>query len=324
MLDMDALAAFVRSHVEPQALDIEQARRVILEHLSQLPPEEYMRSEESGGLIDLVRQRLYGNPVVSPWTGIEIKPDMNEAKADLVAREALQSLHARGVIVAVRVAFVNTNDEVRFSYNIPRRGGSSIDIIFFRPVVQFAYRLATEYRGETFRLASAGLYLTGLNQAYLPTRARRCLEESIRAFQYGLYLSATMNAGAASESMWLHLARQVEKVTPGDALTRALNARYMNIATVIDSTWQALQSHCADKLGTLFSGGGERDAFKQHADRLREHRNYAMHSGEADEEEPRFTYNETGMLLLDAADYFRALTELLAIFTPDSGADKTP
>ncbi|HZC08389.1 MAG TPA: hypothetical protein VE338_22345, partial [Ktedonobacterales bacterium] len=54
----------------------------------------------------------------------------------------------------------------------------------------------------------------------------------------------------------------------------------------------------------------ERTIFKQHADRLRDRRNYAVHSDDADVDEPLFTYNETGMLLLDAADYFNTLARL--------------
>jgi hypothetical protein len=64
-------------------------------------------------------------------------------------------------------------------------------------------------------------------------------------------------------------------------------------------------------LKQVFPTGGDWKAFKEHADRLLERYNYAIHSEDADEDEPLFTYNETGMLLLDFASYFNPLTRLV-------------
>jgi hypothetical protein len=79
---------------------------------------------------------------------------------------------------------------------------------------------------------------------------------------------------------------------------------------VIDATWNALSKHRGDQLKEVFANKGERTLFKAQADRLRDLRNYAIHDEDADEDEPLFRFNETGMLLLDAAKYFSQLVSL--------------
>jgi hypothetical protein len=70
----------------------------------------------------------------------------------------------------------------------------------------------------------------------------------------------------------------------------------------------------AIQLKEVFANKGERTLFKAQADRLRDLRNYAIHDEDADEDadedEPLFRFNETGMLLLDAAKYFSQLVSL--------------
>ena len=83
------------------------------------------------------------------------------------------------------------------------------------------------------------------------------------------------------------------------------------IGRVIEPTWQALLSHHSLLLRSVFDHNGERDKFRLYADRLRERRNYAMHNKTASIDEPWFTYEETGLLLLYAVEYFNQFAELI-------------
>src|SRR5439155_24690634 len=146
---------------------------------------------------------------------------------------------------------------------------------------------------------------------HLPSRVIRCLKECGDAFRHGLYLSATMTVGAASESLWMELGRLVcnKKVSGTTKLAEELNNPMPNIGRVIEPTWNALLTNHSGLLQSIFNG--ERNKFRLYAERLRERRNYAMHHKDANEDEPWFTYDETGLLLLEATTYFNQFAELL-------------
>jgi hypothetical protein len=163
------------------------------------------------------------------------------------------------------------------------------------------------------RLASGDVYLSTLDQTHLTSRAKRCLLEATTAFKHGLYLSATLNVGAASESLWMVLGRLVDqKTSSSKKLSEELKRSYPSTGLIIDEAWHALVSYADAQLRSVFANAAERTIFKDHADRLRERRNYAIHSDDANLDEPFFTYTETGLLLLDSADYFNKLVRLIA------------
>lgn len=310
------LAEFIYTHALPEALDVEAARRLILDELRTLPP---YRTETAEALISHVRDRFIANwgkgPIPEGQDAID--PDLHAVKAEMAASEALQSLHALGVIVAsgdrvvLKGGSTASGDVAKFVVRSPRRSVPVLDVTIPFPAVHYSYRLATPFRGASFRIATGDAYLSHLDQSLLPSRAKRCLQECVDAFRHGLYLSAAMNAGAASESLWMEVGRLVDaKTLSTKKLGDELKKPYPNIGVVLEEAWQALVSHCPDILSTIFATSSERTIFKQHADRLRDRRNYAVHSDDADVDEPLFTYNETGMLLLDAADYFNTLARL--------------
>jgi hypothetical protein len=184
------------------------------------------------------------------------------------------------------------------------------------PAIQMAYRLATQFReGQISRLASGDVYLSYLDQGKLPSRAKRCLRECIDAYRHGLYLSATMAVGAASESLWMQLARLVQSKKPAVATKVAEQLKKISpsISSSIEETWQVLVSNFDTQLDQVFSNRIARRTFKEQADRLFDRRNYAMHSEEADEDEPLFSYNETGMLLLESIKYFNQLAKITEV-----------
>ena len=218
-----------------------------------------------------------------------------------------------GAIIAVG-GEISRNDTVDFTYATERSSGDPTGVRVTLPAVEYAYRLATIYRNEALRLATGDMYLTDIDTSYLPSRAKRCLDECMNAFRHSLYLSAVMNVGAASENIWMELARLIEEKSPNTTLTKALNETRTNISAVIDEAWKALMSHHMTELNAIFSVKSERNTFKEHADRLREHRNYAAHVGDATLDEHTFTYEETGMLLLDASSYFGRLIALYSKF----------
>src|SRR5207244_4306639 len=112
--------------------------------------------------------------------------------------------------------------------------------------------LATPFQsGQRFRLASGDVYLSHLDQNRLPSRARRCLRESVEAFKKDLYLSATIAVGAASESLWMSFGVLLldKKLSGYRALEKAFKNAYPNISDVLKSGRATLigekaQAHC--------------------------------------------------------------------------------
>lgn len=312
-MDITELKTYLPTYTKPSMLDIEMAERAILEELSSSPLAE-MPYADSSAILSRVHTRLGVEkwPVSAEFQ--EVQPDPNRIKTDIATREALQRLHTSGSLIAFGMARTQSEgiDEVRFSVRHSYGGGPAGDV--YLPTVYRAYRLATPFRdGERIRLASGDVYLSHLDQSRLPSRAKRCLRESVEAFKKGLYLSATIGVGAASESLWMSFGRLVlNKKLPGyPQLEKAFKNAYPNVGEVLKSTWDILRSECSDELKQIFLTRGEQDAFKGYAEGVLELRNYALHNEDADEDEARFTYDETGLLLLRATNYFNQLMRLM-------------
>ncbi len=306
----EELKEYVHSHTQPKVVDVEMAKRIILEELSS-PTFSDRGVITSDVLISRVRANLAREPGPTPEGYIRIEPDLNFVKWDIAAREAIQVLHASGVIIAIGSP-ANYNEEQRFSVT-HLRGGHGAGEAYY-PSVAPKYRLAAAFReDQSIRLASGDTYLSHLDQSRLPSRTKRCLRECVEAFKRELYLSATVAIGAASESLWMSFGRLIisKKLVGFERLEREFNNAYPNAGQVLNIVWDVLRSQCITELKQVFPTGGDQKAFKEHADRLLERRNYAIHSEHADEDEPLFTYNKTGMLLLDSASYFNHLTCLV-------------
>lgn len=305
----DTQARFIYERVLPQPPDIEVAKRIILSQLAGLPP---YKEESSAMLITQVRLQLAREPGPIPPGQTSIVPDLNEVRAEFAAREALQLLHANGALIAHGPMSARTErEEQQFTVHNPSSSGPS-NVKLAKPAVYDSYQLATGFRGNQFRLADPDVYLTHIDQARLPSRARKCIREAIDTFRHGLYLSTTLNLGTASESLWMQLARAVAAKTSVPDLQRELAKPHQTIAKIIDLTWTALQSHLKKDVLDVVIAPTDQLLFKQRADRLRDLRNYAAHADAADDEEPRFTYAETGLLLLDSAEYINQLVRLHA------------
>ncbi len=305
----EELDAFVREHTQPTALDVEVAKRVILEQLS--TTSSSAKPTEPSGLLSHVERALFKSPGPVPAYYDRLDPDLNQLKAQIAAREALLILHATGVLIA----FGSVRDQIEtrnVTFYTPHRIEGFGPVYF--PSIHPAYRLASAYQGDQkFRLAGRDIYLSSVNHAHLPSRAIRCLKECGDAFRHGLYMSATMTIGAASESLWLELAHLVcsKNLQGTSKVATELGKPFPNIGAVIEPIWNALLTHHAALLRGIFGHDGERDKFRLYAERLRERRNYAMHNRAANVDEPWFTYNETGLLLLEATTYFNQFADLL-------------
>ena len=308
------VSMFVQTYLHFEALDIEKARRIIVEHLAGLPPDQDAKTDEWGGLTTVVQQRLFAEPVNPPAGVIKFNRELNKVKAQLVAREALQTLQAMGVIISCGGLSSNNDDRFALAYDVERYRGQPTGIDICLPSAFYSYRLAAAFRDSNSRLISGSNYLSGVDTTHLPSRAKRCMDESMNAFKHGLYLSAVLNVGAASENIWMDLARLVDQIATNQKLRNALSAKRTDISTVMDETWQSLMSHCTNELDSVFPVPSQRSVFKDHADRLRGHRNYAAHVEDAAIDEHYFTYEETGMLLLEATPYFDQLIRLHALF----------
>ena len=318
----EATVKYIRSRTQPNVLDVEIAKQIILDNLHATPSRDFEPISSTELITAVTANSQSFEKPISIERGDEslLEGQLSSFRAELIAREALLSLHANGVLIA----YGDTNTSPGPSgYSIIRKDvmlktpyrTESIGTVYF-PTIHSFYRLATLFReDQTFRLASGDIYLSSLNQDQLPSRAKRCLKECVNAFRYGLYLSASMSVGAASESLWMKLGLLLREKRPSltNELEKQLKQYSPSISTVIIETWQVLKSHFDSELKQIFLSKGERIIFKEHADRLCERRNYAMHNEDANEEEPFFTRNETGMLLLASINYFNRLTKIIAI-----------
>ena len=198
----EELKAFIYEHIQPAVVDIEVAKRVILQQFadSPLPP---LAPVNTQGLLSHAERAIFQAPGPVPPGYIRTDPSLNELKAQIAAREALLLLHTTGVLIAVDPIPYQSYDR---QVQVYTDTGNHAVGPFYLPLTHPTYRLATAYRqNQGFRLAGGDLYLSSFNQAHLPSRAIRCLKESGEAFRHGLYLSATMTVGAASESLWMEL-----------------------------------------------------------------------------------------------------------------------
>jgi hypothetical protein len=300
-------AAFMNEHITPSAVEIEEAKSTILEALSQLSPTATpMRPP-----VDLVRRALCDGPSPVPPGYTTLSPDLNEVKAIIITYEALQALHAEGAVVAYGGS--PPSEAGSFGYTDERGGmGPVAGVTYQYPSVHGSYRLAMRFQGDRFLLADGDVYLSRLPKDRLPSRVQRCLREAVSAFRHGDYLGAAMLVGAASESMWMQLGRLMcDKRYPGtEELADDFEKGKAQVGNVIRVAWGVITARPNKPLRAIFANQGEQEVFKSLADRLRDRRNYANHDEEANEDEPLFRFNETGMLLLDATKYFKQLIGL--------------
>ena len=306
----EELKEYVHRYTQPSMVDVEMAKRVILEELNS-PSFSERGVATSDVLIARVNANLNREKGPTPEGYIAIEPDLNYVKWNIAAREAIQVLQATGVIISIGSP-IAYNEEQRFSVT-HLHGGNGAGKAYY-PFVFPKYRLAATFRADqSIRLTSGDTYLSHLDQSRLPSRTKRCLRESVEAFKTGLYLSATVAIGAASESLWMSFGRLItsKRLVGYERLEREFSNAYPNAGQVLNNVWDIIRSQCMIELRQVLPTGGDQKAFKEHADRLLARRNYAIHSEDADEEEPLFTYNETGMLLLDSASYFNQLTCLI-------------
>lgn len=308
----------------PNALDIEKAKKILLEHLHAISqaqgPWNIFYGSQLANIVGQQWQEFALPSTTELRYSDELEKELTSLRATIAAREALTILQANGVLIPFGQIFAppgtNNNAEETRDVKVPRDHLNFDRYPVPMPAIYLGYRLATPFREDQFyRLASSEVYLSYLDRGKLPSRPRRCLRECIDAYRHGLYLSAVMAVGAASESLWMQLARLIVAQKPGvtNKVQEKLKPYASNASAIITETWHALGSQFTAELGQVFLNEIDRRMFKEHADRLCDRRNYAMHSDEADTEEPTFTYIETGMLLLESIKYFNRFTQFIAV-----------
>ena len=196
----EELIKYVRIHAQPDSLDIEVARQIILDHLHIVSQSTFDTIGFNQLLSVVINQKQLFDKPITVENGYEplLEDELGNVRAELAAREALLSLHANGILIACGGLITSSdghspfqkqviikNNNQPYPYYIQPQNIGTIDL----PSVHFSYRIAALFRDDqTFRLASGDIYLASLNQAKLPSRAKRCLRECVDAFKYGLYL----------------------------------------------------------------------------------------------------------------------------------------
>src|SRR6266480_1582639 len=95
----EELIKYVRTHAQPNGLDIEVARQIIIDHLHTVSQSTF-DPVGSSQLFSVVtsQKQLFDKPTPVE-TGYEplLEDQLGNIRAELAAREALLSLHANGV-----------------------------------------------------------------------------------------------------------------------------------------------------------------------------------------------------------------------------------
>jgi hypothetical protein len=319
-LDTNELREYILSYTMPEMLDIEMAKRNVLEHLSSQPIGHMEKSEI---LIRRACPTVFAEKGPIPPGFMSITPDLNYVKGEAIACEAIQLLHTSGALVASgplirggRILLETDTTQVSFQATYSHGSGTPRICTVSLPAVYYEYRLSTAFQRQNARLASGDVFLSRLDQTQLHSRAKRCIRESIDAFKVGLYLSASMSIGAASESLWMKLALllaskpDIQATSDGAKLAKMLE-KSPQIGEVIETTWKLITNHRLTQRNKVLPTVPDRTIFENQTERLRSRRNYAIHDENADDAEPLFTYNETGMLLSASEDYFKNLISLI-------------
>ena len=198
----DQLKTYICLRTLPTALNIEAAKKIILEYIVSHPGNAMGQLISGSDLIKHVSDHkdilLPSGPAQADYESIDNY--LSDVRAKLVARETILSLHAGGTLIAygAHLAGSGTVEKHRMMLgDSHRQEPYEIEM----PSIHMYYRLAAHYReGQAYRLSSGNVYLSYLAQENLPSRVKRCLRECVDAYRAGLYLSATMSVGAASES----------------------------------------------------------------------------------------------------------------------------
>lgn len=96
-MDTNELRDYILDYTMPEMLDIEMAKRNVVEHLSSQPIGHMEKSEI---LIKRACPTVFAEKGPIPPGFVSITPDLNYVKGEVIACEAIQLLHTSGALVA--------------------------------------------------------------------------------------------------------------------------------------------------------------------------------------------------------------------------------
>ena len=175
-------------------------------------------------------------------------------------------------------------------------GGEGVPVAAWPPVVGIAYRLSLGARQHRWYLEPT-LFVEGLETLELDQRARRALDEALRAYRRGLYLACTSLLGVVLEAAWYSAATAL---VPSGQLLQAVEQERT-------ARMQQLLSERLKVGGVAPTLPFELLAF---AALLRELRNYGVHpAGEINDDLERyFTEEAAGLLILQTHHHLTKLS----------------
>jgi hypothetical protein len=314
--DPDApLVARILDFVTPTDTDIRRAVRAVLRTL------EDGRNHWSGDLGRVVlddrgapQQTLTSIQFSARPTASDLREDdpfLTQLRGRWAALEALAELEAQGVIVPAKGPTGQHEQPMGW---LPERvglehpGGSySLSLVTWAPAVQSAYRLAHGAGRHSWYL-SPNLFLEELDDLQLEERARRALEEGLRAYRRGLHLACASMLGVVFEAAWHRAALLVQ--------TAGL------MGAVRDGETARLQRNVAEALrnARALSPTGP-DELLAHAALMRELRNYGVHpAGSPRDDLERYLAEEgCGWLILQTHHYLTRLAAAVGHATAPHG-----
>jgi hypothetical protein len=152
----EELKEYVHSHTLPSMVDVEMAKRIILEELNSSSFSD-RGVATSDVLIARVNANLNREKGPTPEGYMQIAPDLNIVKWNIAAREAIQILHATGVIIAIGSP-VYSNEKQSFNVSTLHNLGTPAGEAYY-PSVAIQYRLAAAFReDQSIRLASGDTF----------------------------------------------------------------------------------------------------------------------------------------------------------------------
>lgn len=189
--------------------------------------------------------------------------------------------------------------------------GSGTHVALGLPQLATGYRLAfTPPATASPTLFTVEGYVKSLRAADVPVtaRAERCINEALRAWSSNLPLSCVSMLGAATENVWLTLARDIASPKVAQAAGQARPV----IARVQDAVGEYLRG----------ASGVDRflpDALATHARLMRELRNYGIHGDEESDLDPLLLPDALTGLFASTHQHLTQLSRAVTNAAPPGG-----
>lgn len=305
----EAINAAINAAAQPTDIEVLQARRAILDRLSngEVTATRTLVSSlahQQGVRSPAQREKLQLPNRTPTSDDVRDEPLVIRVRLQIAGMWALAELAARGNVIACETptgaSVSNLTSPLSLAWTT---GSTSAGTHITLPLPKLAashYQIAHHLRSGEPWYTDPDLFTADLKDLHLDPRTHRCIVEALDCWRRGLFLATANMLAAAFEGAWMSAAVRLRDVSP--SVAKAIQTDQPRVANV--------QKHVA---GYLESRGMRLQAgdLRSHAALLRELRNYGIHTKPSvDDRLERYLDEATsGLLILTTHRHLVALTE---------------